>query len=43
MVGIIVSVVVHGLVGLYLYKNKFKLQEYNYQDDAVDVELIEPA
>ena len=41
IIGIGVSVVVHALVGIYLYQNKFKLKEFNYVDDSVDVELVE--
>ena len=41
MVGIGVSVIVHVLAGVYLYKSKFELQEFNYVDEAVDVELME--
>ena len=41
IVGITVSVIVHALAGLYLYNNKFKLKEMTYEDEAVDVELME--
>ncbi|MBK1968261.1 energy transducer TonB [Brevundimonas diminuta] len=42
MVGIGISVVVHVLAGFYLYKSKFELQEFDYVDEAVDVELMAP-
>lgn len=41
VVGITVSVIVHALAGLYLYNNKFVLKEMTYEDEAVDVELME--
>ncbi|QTC88832.1 energy transducer TonB [Brevundimonas pondensis] len=41
IVGISISVIVHALAGLYLYNNKFKLKEMTYEDEVVDVELME--
>ena len=43
IIGITMSVIIHLMAGLWLYNEKFVLKEFNYVDDAVDVELIEPA
>ena len=42
LVGITMSVIVHLLAGMWLYNEKFKLQVFDYNDDAVDVEIVEP-
>ena len=42
IVGIAVSAAVHIAAGVWLYKSKFELQPFEYTDEAVDVELIEP-
>src|SRR5690606_15912745 len=42
VVGIGISVLVHAIGAWYIYNTKFKLKEFNYSDQSVDVELIEP-
>lgn len=43
IVAITVSALVHVAAGVWLYKSKFELKPFEYTDEAVDVELIEPA
>lgn len=42
MVGIGISAALHLAAGYYLYTTKFKLREFKYSDEAVDVELVDP-
>ncbi|MFN5481942.1 MAG: energy transducer TonB, partial [Brevundimonas sp.] len=43
LVGITVSALLHVAAGVWLYTSRFELKPFEYTDDAVDVELIEPA
>jgi len=42
-VAIVASVVVHALLGLYLWKTKMEISYKTYEDDVTDVALVKPA
>jgi hypothetical protein len=39
---VIVSIVIHGLLGYYIYKSKFEPKYKEYSDEAVKVDIVKP-
>jgi periplasmic protein TonB len=43
VVALIIAVIVHALIGYFIWKNKFEMEYREYSDDVTDVAIVKPA